>query len=167
MHWASALARDTSGADAADRALAVLAEELPAEPDLLFVFVSAALLPEAPAAMARLRERFPKATLVGCSGAGVIGAGREADDVPALSVTAASLPFVTVESKALRRGEAPVFTGEPKLLLVLADPFSFDVEALLPTLEARHPGALIAGGLASGGSSPGSHRLFLDERLLT
>jgi hypothetical protein len=32
MHWASALARDTSGADAADRALAVLAKELPGDP---------------------------------------------------------------------------------------------------------------------------------------
>lgn len=167
MHWASALARDTSGHDAAERAIAVLEQELPAEPDLLIAFVSAALLPEAPAAMARLRERFPRATLIGCSGAGVIGAGREADDLPALSLTAASLPGVTIEAKAIRRSEVPVFSGEAKVVLVLADPFSFDVEALLPKLEARAPGAIIGGGLASGGSAPGSHRLFLDERLLT
>jgi small ligand-binding sensory domain FIST len=167
MKWASALARDTNGRDAADRAIAVLDEELGLEPDLLLVFITTTLLKEAPAVLARLRERFPQATLIGCSGAGVIGAGREADDLPAVSLTGASLPGVRLEAKLVRRGEVPDFAEPPVVTLLFADPFSFDTEGLLPKLDARFPGAVVAGGLASGGSAPGAHRLFLDERLVT
>lgn len=168
MRFASALARgETSGEAAVTSALQVLDAELDAAPELLLVFVSTGLLKESPAILARLRERFPSATLIGSSGSGVLGAGREAEGVPALSVLAASLPGVHLEARALRALEVPVFERAPKALLLFADPFSFEAEATLERLAAAFPGVVLAGGLASGGSSPGSHRLFLDERVHT
>lgn len=167
MKWASALARDPSGEGAVSRALEVIERELDATPDLLLVFISTGLLKEAPIILARLRERFPGATLIGCSGSGVIGAGREAEDVPALSLMAASLPGVRLETQALRQGDRPVFTTRPKAILLFGDPFTFKPEPLLAWLDESTPGVVTAGALASGGSSPGGHRLFLDERVHT
>lgn len=167
MKWASALARDTSGEGAVARALDVIERELDATPDLLLVFISTGLLKEAPLVLARLRERFPQATLIGCSGSGVIGAAREAEDVPALSLMAASLPGVRLESRALRVTDRPAFESTPKALLLFGDPFTFKPEPLLAWLDESAPGVVTAGALASGGSSPGGHRLFLDERVHT
>ncbi len=167
MKWASALARDTSGEGAVTRALEVIDRELDATPDLLFVFVSTGLLKEAPLVLARLRERFPNSTLIGCSGSGVIGAGREAEDVPAISLMAASLPGVRLEARLLRNAERPTFASAPRAVLLFGDPFTFKPEPLLAWLDESVPGVVVAGALASGGSSPGGHRLFLDERIST
>jgi len=167
MKWASALARDTSGEDAVTRALEIIERELDATPDLLLVFISTGLLKEAPIILARLRERFPQAMLIGCSGSGVIGAAREAEDVPALSLMAASLPGVRLESRALRMADRPAFESTPQAVLLFGDPFTFKPEPLLTFLDDSIPGVVTAGALASGGSSPGGHRLFLDERVHT
>lgn len=167
MKWASALVRDTSGDSAVTRALEVLDRELGVAPDLLLVFVSAHLLKEAPAIVARLRERFPAATLAGCSGSGVIGAGREVEDMPALAVVAASLPGVRIEARAVRSSESLTLEHAPRAVLVFGEPFSFDAEPLLTQLDADWPGVIVTGGMASGGSTPGAHRLFLGERLFT
>lgn len=167
MKWASTLSRDTTGAGAASRAIEVLDEELGAPPDLVLLFVSSGLLKEAPAVVSRLRERYPNATLVGCSGAGVIGASREVEDVPAIAVVAASLPRVQLEARALRSNERVEFSHTPKAVLLFGDPFSFEAEATLEQLDDSFPGVVAMGGMASGGSTPGSHRLFLDERVHT
>lgn len=167
MKWASALSRDSQADGAVTRALEVLDQELGVPPDLLFVFVSAPLLSQAPVVLARLRERFPLATLIGCGASGVIGAGREVEDAPALSLIAASLPGVTVEACALKDGEAPAFVRPPRAVFLFADPFTFEPERCCAAIDESFAGAVTTGGLASGGSSPGSHRLFLDERLFT
>lgn len=167
MKWASTLSRDTTGAGAASRAIDVLDRELGTTPDLVLLFVSSGLLKEAPAVVSRLRERYPNATLIGCSGAGVIGASREVEDVPAIAVVAASLPRVQLEARALRSNERLEFSHAPKAVLLFGDPFSFEAEATLEQLDDTFPGVVAMGGMASGGSTPGSHRLFLDERVHT
>ena len=47
---------------------------------------------EADTLPAALSERFPNAVVVGCSGSGVIGSGREEEEAPALSLTAGLNP---------------------------------------------------------------------------
>jgi small ligand-binding sensory domain FIST len=47
--------------------------------------------------------------------------------------------------------------------LLLADPFTFDAEALIAGLDAAYPKARKIGGMASGGKTSGSNRLFLRE----
>jgi len=46
---------------------------------------------------------------------------------------------------------------------LIADPFTFAVDLMLRHLNESSPGTLVTGGLASGGSSPGETRLFLDR----
>src|SRR5215831_8443331 len=97
MRWASALSENPSTeaaiAEAADRATAEL---LGQEADLVVAFVTphhGASYRELPA---RLRARFGRARIIGCSAGGVIGGGRECERRPALSLTAAALPGVDV-----------------------------------------------------------------------
>jgi small ligand-binding sensory domain FIST len=50
-------------------------------------------------------------------------------------------------------------------LIVLADPFSTDVAALIETLEREHPGASIVGGLATGSPIRRSTCVFHGDRV--
>jgi small ligand-binding sensory domain FIST len=47
-------------------------------------------------------------------------------------------------------------------VVLLADPFSFDVEAFASSVEARWPGVPVVGGNASAARGPGGNRLVLD-----
>jgi small ligand-binding sensory domain FIST len=146
-----------------------------AAPDLLIAFLSADHAPEAGRLAALARRRFPSALLVGCTGLGVIGAAREAEDGPALSLTGASLPGVERTGFHLDLATLPApddVTGwrdqvgqtsaaRPGGLLLLADPFTMDATALIAGLDRAFPGAPKFGGLASGGRRPGEHPLLL------
>ena len=112
----------------------------------------------------------------GCSGGGIIGAGMEVEQRPALSVTAATLPGVDIEAFHLDGDKLPDLDAgpdrwrelvgvseaqEPQFVL-LADPFSFPVQNLIMGLDFAFPAAAKIGGLASGAQRAGDNALFLD-----
>ena len=180
MRWASALSRRADLAAAFDAAAAELERGLAGErADLLLAFASPHHLGDLAVLGDLVARRFPGALLVGCTGSGVIGDAREAEDGPALSLTAASLPGVDcrgfhVDPESLpdpdtgavawheRTGTGP--RSSPKFL-VLADPFTVDADALVRGLDRAYPRAPKFGGLASGGAGPGEHRLLLGAGL--
>ncbi|MEQ8660601.1 MAG: FIST C-terminal domain-containing protein, partial [Gammaproteobacteria bacterium] len=115
---------------------------------------------------------------VGCSASGVIGGGSEIEHEPAISITAACLPRVTLDCWRVEAGDLGPGTAHSERLaalaaagaaapqlLVLADPFSFPTERLLRAFEHAFGTSVISGGLASGGGAPGECALFRDERL--
>lgn len=173
MHFASTLATGAHAAGALERALRDLRAALGgATPDLVACFASAAHAAEAEALVARLRAAFPSAALLGCTAQSVIGGGRELEEAPGIGLLAASLPGVEVRpfhlgpEAASARGLARAIGCAPRdevQLLVLADPWSADVESLCAGLDAELPGALRAGGLASGGEGPGQSALFAGD----
>src|SRR5690606_30582468 len=61
-----------------------------------------------------------------------------------------------------RRPGAAGAPAEQRLLLLLADPFTFPVDALLRRLADEHPDVAVLGGLASAGRGPGGNHLVLD-----
>jgi small ligand-binding sensory domain FIST len=167
MRWASAISDRASGVDALDEAVASVRRRLD-RLDLVIVFASPSLAKQ----LAPRLADVPAATLVGCSGAGIIGDAHEIEDRPAVSVTAAELPGVTctafrVEPHPLGAlpGDADAWRAlvgvdEPTGLLVLADPFTSSVQELIDGLDAAFPGARKFGGLVSGGRTPGADWLF-------
>lgn len=168
MKWASALSRDPDPKGAVEAGLEVLRVDLEGHaPDLVLLFVSPHLLKGAEPIVRAVREAFPKARLCGCSGGGVIGAGVEAEGVPAVSLVAAHLPGVTVQTFHVRNDAVPEVPPEAAALLVFADPFSLDPAKLVEALDARAPKLVKVGGLASGGVAPGAHRLFLDDQVFS
>jgi small ligand-binding sensory domain FIST len=173
VKWASAISERPGVEPAfAEVSQALEGQLAGARPDLILAFAApvlaaAAELPE------RVHSKWPDACFVGCSGAGVIGAGREVEHRPALSLVAASLPGVRLRPFHLDTLELPQEASAEtwwKLLgvqpeptphfLLLADPFTCDSEALVGALDRLYPKSLKFGGLASGGRSVGSHRLF-------
>lgn len=175
MRWASTLSCLPGGAAAFEEAAAALEAQLgAAAPDLLLLFAS----PEHASDCRRIadlaRSRFPGALLAGCTGGGVIGGAREAEEGPALSLTAAALPGVAVSGFHVDVSSLPppeavdawraVVGREPEAqpkLLLLADPFTMDAGGLIAGLDRAYPGSPKFGGLASGGRRPGENRLLL------
>jgi len=178
VKWASTLSNRTDAGEAFAEALDALERRLEgATPDLLLVFASSEHATECGRLAALAARRCPAALLAGCTAGGVIGDARESEDGPALSVTAAHLPGVTlsafhVEMTSLPPEEAgrsawhalaSALPGAAPKLLLLADPFTMDAHALIAGLDRAYPGAPKFGGLASGGRRPGENRLLLGQ----
>jgi len=169
MKWSSAVSERPDTSSALEELIARVGAEV-AAPDLAIVFASPAHA-RFPSLPERMRQAFPAATVIGCTARGVIGGGHEVEEREALSLTCASLPDVklrpiwfdprrdadaNVAHVQLPPGDAPSF-------LLLADPFTSEAAGLLRALDAAYPGARIVGGLASGGSRPGSNVLWLGD----
>ena len=166
MRWTSAISDRASGAEALDEAIASVRDKLD-RIDFAIVFAS----PQRARELAsRLPGAFPGgATVIGCSGAGIIGDAREIEDRPAVSVTAAELPGVTCTAFRVEAGALPpdasgwrarIGVADPAGLLVLADPFSSNAADLIASLDEAFPRARTFGGLVSGGRMPSTNWLF-------
>jgi len=145
------------------------------EVHLALLFASAEYREEFPDLVARARQLTGARILVGCSGQGVIGAGKEVEGEPALALLAFSLPGAELTAVHLTQedlescrtpqdwhrltGVAPEGTSA---WLLFADPFTMDAEALLDGLSAGYPGTPLVGGLASGDPGLRGTHLFLN-----
>ena len=162
-------------------ALAELADRIPPlsggedEVHLALLFASSEYRAEFPELVARVRQLTGARLLVGCSGQGVIGVGREIEGEPALSLLTFSLPGAQLAAihftqEDLQRCHAPqdwrrltgVAPEGASAWLLFADPFTLDAEALLEGLSAGYPGTPLVGGLASGDPRLRSTHLFLN-----
>jgi small ligand-binding sensory domain FIST len=172
MKWASTVSTEPKLEDAVVEVVSRVLQVLGQSPDLAAVFVSEHHREHYERLPVELASRLRARVLLGCSAGGVIGGGREVEQAPGVSLTAAVLPGVTLTGfqladceeltqPAWRRrvggfGEAPDF-------LLLADPFTFDVETFVHGLDAEFPVSAKVGGLASGGRQPGDNVLYLSN----
>jgi small ligand-binding sensory domain FIST len=163
MKWASAVSTAEQLDDAiADTTARVRRELGDRAPDLAVVFASPHHASGYDVVPELIGAALEPRTLFGCSAGGVIGGGHEVEDAPGFSLTAATLPDVTITAFHTTEPEAPAVTGPAPQFIVCPEPFSFDVERFLHALDAEHPGATIVGGVASGARQQGGNALFLD-----
>jgi small ligand-binding sensory domain FIST len=167
MEWASAVSSSPRLDDALEEATTVVASALDhVRPDLLVVFVAPQYGPDVVGLPRRFGERFPGAALIGCTGGGVIGDGREIEQRPALSVTGAVLPGVDITTFHLSSDardwpeQLPIESNAPPSFVVLPEPFSCDAQELIRWFDRVYPYSVKIGGLASGAPHPGSNALF-------
>jgi len=169
-HWDQALGR----------ALGEVGDTLTAQPDLVLLFAAPAYAQMFSYMAAVTQERTGAAIVIGCSGQGVIGPGREVEERPALSVLAASLPGARLHavhiSQATVAGDGTpeawhALTGvdpeDVNAWLIFSDPFTIDTEALLRGLARAYPGVPLIGGVASGSMTERRTHLFLNGDVLT
>jgi small ligand-binding sensory domain FIST len=149
-------------------------------PDLLVVFVATGREgdpDEAAAAAAHAMEIAGARAAVGTTAHGVIAGGRGVEQEPSVSVFAAALPGVPLDTFRLgaRRGpDGITVTGTPpaaaaagaEAAILLVDPYSFPVAGYLERSDELLPGLPLMGGLASVGATPGGNRLLLDGEVL-
>ncbi|MEM7515608.1 MAG: FIST N-terminal domain-containing protein [Planctomycetota bacterium] len=121
----------------------------------------------------RLRAATGADVVAGCTGERVLASGREVEEGPGLALFAVAggskdLRLASFHVRARPQGEGRfAFEGLPQIadpakssLLVFADPFSFPASEFLRTLDERYPGLPAIGGMASGGTGPGTLRLM-------
>ncbi len=146
--------------------------------DVCFAFFSASYQ-NLEAAGVLIAEHTGAARVIGCSGAGVVGGGREVETERAVSLTLASLPRCTLHTAHVEHADLPSPDAPPdswadrvgsprddtRALVVLADPFSIAVPQLLAGLDFAYPEAPVIGGLASGSRVAGGHALAIDRRV--
>jgi small ligand-binding sensory domain FIST len=158
MPFASALSVHPVAATAVGEAAGQVLEALGPNPDLAVVFVTphhAGALEDVAAA---LRAVLQPTVLFGCAAVSVVGVRHEAEDEPGVSLWAGR--FGPVRGfRDMLPADVPF---EPQALLLLADPFSFQVDELYESVEARWPGLPVVGGNASAARGPGGNRLVLD-----
>ena len=172
MRFASAISTQADDALALSEVLEAVRSTLDDDVDF-FVFFAAAHSPEAMARLARgFTEAFPNAHSLGVTAESVIGAGREIERQPGLSILAGSLPDVRIQPFAVPprtlvgyelASELPGTTAEDQpVFLAVAEPYSCDVRAVLDLVNRDWPGCPLIGGLASGAQYGGGNRLYLD-----
>jgi small ligand-binding sensory domain FIST len=176
VRWASSISRAPALGRAVREASEQALSALGTEPHLAIAFVSSHYGEDVRSSSELLPAPLRDCALVGCAAAGVIGAGEECEDEPALSLTLASLPGVSLAARHFERSTLPSAHVRPGVLstslgmqpgneanvhfLVLVDPFTFPPEPLLQLLDRHYPQATKIGGLASGGRAAGETTLY-------
>jgi small ligand-binding sensory domain FIST len=140
------------------------------EGDLAFLFSTLHHAEALGRAAQALTERGLGRVVLGCTCESVVGEGREIEGTAGLVGWSAHLPGVDLEAFAISGAEDPPVrpADTPELaVLLLGDPFSFPTDDWLQRFEAGHPGIAVAGGMASGGNTPGQNRLVLGGEVRT
>ena len=174
--FASSLTYESDPLMAAETLSAGVSRDLDAAADLAILFLSPHYNDGAGRLVSSIRDSLSPRLLVGCTGEGVIGTGKEIETGAAAALWVAHLPHTSLVPLRLTfSGVHDRFTmtgwpdaihaasTPPPALILFADPFSTPTQELLPLLEDRYPGAIAIGGLAGGGREPGENRLILDD----
>jgi len=148
-------------------------------PDLAVIFCSVAFAEEYDRFPGLVQKELGAKVLIGTTGMGVIGVGKEVEERPAVSISAGTLPGVTIAPFHLDTarldglGPSPRRWGEflkapPEEnvnFLLFGHPFTLQVDDLVTALDQAFPAGRKVGGLASGGRSPDSLAVFLGDRI--
>lgn len=171
----SGLSSEDVGVEAFVQAAEAAASELGGRGvDLALVFCGAANAGDLEEGLEAVKERLASASVIGCAATGVVGGRREIED-GGVAVWAASLPDARIQSfhaQTSTIASAAVVTGMPDFsgadaVILLADPYTFPIEATLEQIGATHPKLPVVGGLASAGTGSQQATLIRDGELVT
>jgi len=141
--------------------------------DLVLLFASDAYADEFDQLLGAVRWMTGAKTVIGCSGSGIIGPGREIEDEPAIALQLFSLPGVELHTRHLTQldlqrddddwtPDLPA-ANDLNAWLLFTDPFTFDTESLLRRFSELYERKPLIGGLASGNYRRRQTFLFLDD----
>jgi small ligand-binding sensory domain FIST len=171
-----ALVLAADAGQAARRAVAEARAALGAlAPSFAVLFASPHFTDSARELVAGVAELTGGVPLIGGVASAVAGGAREVESGPAVSLWLAAEPgpvetfameFVQTESGGAFGGYR--FGPDPAgVHLMVCDPFTFPAGDLLAHLNQNVPGAMVMGGMASGGLAQRRSLLFRDDRVLT
>ena len=170
--FAAALSEHPSPPEAVGEVVGAVLDQVGPEPDLVVVFLSPALAGAAEDVATAVRALLRPGCLVGAAASTVVGGPHEVETGPAVALWAGRTgPVLPVRITAhpadggIRIVGVPQAAGEggPRTLLLLSDPFSLPLDALLATMADDLPDLTVVGGMASSARGPGGNRLVLDD----
>ena len=172
MNFGAAISEHPLTTQAAGEVVGEVLEQVGEAPDLAVLFVSAAHLGLMAEIAETVRTALRPRALIGVTASSIVGGGREVEDRPAISLWAGNVgPVEPVRLETQRLNGGWALTGlpaetdavSPRVLLLLADPFSIPTDGMLGRLRAKAPTVQVVGGMASTGRAPGGNRLVLDD----
>lgn len=145
--------------------------------DFAALYITGAHAGEAEWISERINSELEPATLIGCTGEGVIGGDREIERAPGISLLAGALPGARVGPVLIEPDEWEDLLGEQvslierlghgeetRALIGMGDPWTCPIDALMKNLDnLKLP---LIGGMASAARQPGENRLFFNDRVL-
>lgn len=183
MTFASALSEHPDPAEATGEVIGAVLEQLGTEPDVAAVFASPQHRDAFGDMAAAINRMLRPRVFVGTTAVAVLGGSREVEDAPAIGLWVGRLAARPrpVRLQATRTASGIALQGlsastfEPgDALLLLADPFSLPVDAIIDALAAfEMPEASetlsvpVVGGMASAANAPGGNRLLLDDEVMS
>jgi small ligand-binding sensory domain FIST len=174
-HFGDGVATGPDLLGAAETAVKQAVAPLDRRPDLACVFVCGDDPDMVTEAAHRAMRAADARTVLGCTASGVIGGSRGVEETNAVSAWTGVLPDARLEPfrlETMRTEERLVVLGMPEARdddvvgMLLADPYSFPVDAFVERSGDVMPGLPLVGGLAGGGGGPGSVRLFIDDEVI-
>lgn len=176
MPFAAALSQHPVATQAVGEVAGAVLEAIGPAPDLAVLFVSAAHAGSLDDIATALRTLLSPDVLIGCTASSVVGGDHEVEGGSAVSLWAARVPSVTpLRLVADNRHDGTVIGGVPspelldedrRVLLVVADPYSFPADSFLAGLREQVGLDLpVVGGLASAAQGPGGNRLVLGSEV--
>ena len=174
------VSRDTDPRRASEEVSKSVREALNTGPiDLAFLFFTPHYAEDVETILKTVHEELAPRVLLGCMGQGVIGKTEEFEELPVVTLWAATLPNVELvpfhltfneenkEGDQLRGWPDQWTQGDvPPTVILLADPFSSPVEELFAQMDRRCPGAPAIGGIASGGQDVGENRIIFNREVV-
>jgi small ligand-binding sensory domain FIST len=168
--YSAAISEHPEPATAIGDAIGQVIDEVGVEPDLAAIFVTAHFRDQLADMAAAVQTVLRPGTLIGVTAESIVGGAREVEERPGVSLWAGrtgAVRAVRMEAQRDEGGWSVVGLSVDELsdhtLVLLADPYSFPVDALLAGLRAEVPDAVVIGGLASAGHAAGENRLTLDS----
>lgn len=178
MPFAAAMSQHPLATHAVGEVVGEVLDQLGDQPDAAIVFVTGPFAGAMEDIASTVRALLRPGSLIGSSAASVVGGGREVEGEAAVSLFAmkfgprrrfaapTSTQAVRVRAEREADGWRVEASGgasfEGATMVLLADPFSFPVEAFVEDLATRRPGLTVVGGLASSATGPGGNRLVAD-----
>jgi small ligand-binding sensory domain FIST len=148
--------------------------------DVAFAFFTGEHREQAGTIVEQLWLELDPKCLVGCSAEGVIGADREIERSPGMSLLVGELPGVNVHPFHIAADDwRPALLGdEPQLgerigigpltrgVIGFGDPFTTPLNQLLGSMNQLCPGVPLIGGMASSARGPGENVLLRNDQTL-
>ena len=162
--FAAAMSVDADPGGAAGEVIGSVLEQLGGvPPDLAVLFVAGSHAEHLADLVAAVHATLDPGVALAVTAVGVLGGAREAESGPGLSLWAGVTgPVRPVRMEAFDRTTmlgVPDDLVDGETLMVLADPFSFPMDALFDLVPA---GVAVVGGLASAAAEAGGNRLWID-----
>ena len=129
-----------------------------------------------------IHRMLAPSVLVGCSGTGVIGGGKEIESGTPLTLIAANSASSDIKAFAFEDRHSNGKDASPEKLveatgidpaeyeqsamLVMVDPLTVATDNALSTLDSAYPHSMKFGGLVGGGIEYGDNAIFIGDRIL-
>ena len=180
MKWASHLSTQNNIEACVDESVEAILSQMDGKSvDLTIIFVSPQFKDKYEDIPKLIRDRISSKHFLGCSGGGIIGGGKEAEQQAAFSMTCANLPGVEIQGIHTDTMKLPDQDTAPSVwrewlgvdveknpsFIFLADPFSFQGEEFLAGVDFAYPNSSKVGGLASGAQAQGGNALYLNDKI--